>query len=109
MDLASYAVPIGVVASVYDVPLTVTTDLPAIACSSNVPRLLLVEPPQLPACSPVLISSRPRRGEYDEGILGCSQNCRSRIRQGHLKEKVAAANNSVRAKVKHRYSAVCFS
>ena len=40
--------------------VTAWVTYPAMDCSSRVPRLVLVVTPQVPDCSPVPISSRPR-------------------------------------------------
>jgi hypothetical protein len=58
--LATPEAPFGMVI-VVSVPVeTACVTYPEMACSSSVPRLLLVVVPQVPDCSPIPISSMPK-------------------------------------------------
>jgi len=69
MFLATPDAPFGMVmvVSAPSVMLWVTT--PLIACSSRVPRFVLVVVPQVPDCSPVPISSRERFVLYVDAMI----------------------------------------
>jgi hypothetical protein len=58
---ATPVAPFGMVKIVGEAEsVTACVTYPAMDCSSRVPRLVLVVTPQVPDCSPVPISSRPR-------------------------------------------------